>query len=317
MELKFWGVRGSIPTPMPSSEIEKMMVRALTKASPKDIKNSRAARAFVKRLPFPERGAFGGNTACVELQAGNTEIILDAGSGLKNLGKELMKREFGKGKGEAHIFISHTHWDHIQGFPFFTPAFIPGNKITIYSPLDDIAQRFKEQNRFEFFPVTFDKLASAINFVTLTPGEPVTINGEVTVNFIELNHPGRAFGYRIEHQGKKVMYATDVEYTDLGENPIRNYVDFYHGCDVLISDSQYTLAETFNKKFWGHSSAMMGVELALAANIKTLVLFHHEPEYNNATINKILKQAHSYMRYIPSGKRCDILIGREGLIIKL
>jgi phosphoribosyl 1,2-cyclic phosphodiesterase len=317
MLIRFWGVRGSIPTPMQSPEIEELIVNALRKARPQNLKNAWSIRRFVKNLPLHQRGTFGGNTSCVEVQAGSSEIIFDAGSGLKNLGRELMRGECGQGRGQAHIFISHTHWDHIQGFPFFTPAYIPGNRITVYSPLPDIAERFKGQFKFEYFPVTFDKLGATIDFQVMDIGKPRQIADDVTVSCLELNHPGRAFGYKVEHRGKKVIYATDVEYTDLGASSLDDYINFFQGGDVLVSDSQYTLEETFNKKFWGHSSAMMGVELALKADVKTLVLFHHEPEYDGTQINKIVKQALEYQKYIPSGKRCTVLVGHEGLVIKV
>ena len=138
-----------------------------------------------------------------------------------------------------------------------------------------------------------------------------------TVSNIELNHPGKAFGYKVEYKGKQVVYGTDVEYTDMDKQDIARYIEFYKDSDVLISDSQYTLEETFNKKYWGHSSAMMGVEIALKSRIKKLVLFHHEPEYTDESIHEIQAQAESYMEYIPAKQRCQVVVGYEGLEIKL
>ena len=133
MRIRFWGVRGSIPAPLTSDEIKDKLISVLEGAKDVDLENRRAIKEYVCSLPPLVRGTVGGNTPCVSIQLGDEWLIIDAGSGIRNLGIELMKREFGQGQGTAHILISHTHWDHIQGFPFFRPLFVPGNRIFIYS----------------------------------------------------------------------------------------------------------------------------------------------------------------------------------------
>ncbi|RMF35590.1 MAG: MBL fold metallo-hydrolase, partial [Chloroflexi bacterium] len=152
MKLKLWGTRGSIPSPVTSEIITEKIIQALLQAEGINLSDPTEVHAYVETLPFPIRGTAGGDTPCVEVRSGKNLIILDAGSGLRRLGIELMKEEFGQGKGVAHIFISHTHWDHIQGFPFFRPAFVRGNRLYIYGVHNDLEGRFRGQQNPVWFP---------------------------------------------------------------------------------------------------------------------------------------------------------------------
>ena len=145
MRVRLWGTRGSIPSPTTSKAIEGKVRTALSLAAEQsvDLTNPYALNAFVEGLPFAVRGTAGGDTACIEVRSADNLLILDCGSGMRRLGVDLMQQEFGRGKGVAHIFLSHTHWDHIMGWPFFTPGYVPGNKIFIYGVPSDIEQRFR------------------------------------------------------------------------------------------------------------------------------------------------------------------------------
>ena len=165
MIVKFWGVRGSIPSPISSAEIEKKILGAVAGARGIDLSDRRAVKEYVSGLHPLERGTVGGNTPCVSVEVGDEWIILDAGSGIRELGWELMRKEFGRGRGVAHIFMTHTHWDHIQGLPFFMPAFTSGNRITIYSPIQNVEARFRGQQVPEYFPISLDYARADINFV--------------------------------------------------------------------------------------------------------------------------------------------------------
>ena len=145
MLVRFWGVRGSLPTPIRSETIRAKIIEALHRAKGVDLNDEEAIEVFVDDLPFEIKGTCGGNTSCVEVLTEKEHIILDAGSGFRELGLNLMSGEFGEGRGSLHVFISHTHWDHIQGFPYFIPAFVAGNRIRVYSPKKDIADRFTSQ----------------------------------------------------------------------------------------------------------------------------------------------------------------------------
>lgn len=317
MVLRFWGVCGSLPTPLGSSALEEKIVITANKVRKAGLQSLKEVRAFVHKLPLPQRGTFGGNTSCVDVMAGDTRLVFDAGSGLKALGTRLLADGFGAGTGEIHIFMSHTHWDHIQGFPFFVPAYIPGNKIHIYGCHTRLKQRFTTQQKSELFPIPFDSMGADMIFHHLVPGKPYQLNDGPVITPIKLNHPGDSYGYRVDYKGKSMVYATDVEYAGMKAGQENRYLDFYRNTDVLISDSQYTLQETFVKKFWGHSSALVGVEIAHKAHIGTVVLFHHEPDYDDVTIAGIQEQARQYAKLIPSSHRCKIIAGYEGLEINL
>lgn len=317
MRIQFWGVRGSIPAPLTSDEIKDKLIRALEGARDVDLENRRAIKEYVCSLPPLVQGTVGGNTPCVSIQVGDEWLIIDAGSGIRNLGIELMKREFGQGQGTAHILISHTHWDHIQGFPFFRPLFVAGNHITIYSPIPDIERRLQNQQIPDYFPKTIPEFLHAdLSFVRLRKDVPASIAG-IQVSTILQAHPGLCYGYRLDGEGASVVYASDAEFKSLSQAHTRRYVDFMRDADVLIFDAQYTLGDAFQRVDWGHSSAMIGVELAIQANVKRLMLFHYEHVYNDIKIQEILDGALEYVANDPAQPQCEVQLAMEGMAFEL
>lgn len=317
MRVKFWGVRGSVPTLISSSEIEGKIRYALREAKGINLSDPRQVEAYLATLPRLRRGTAGGNTPCVEVEAAGKLIILDAGTGLRTLGLELMKGKFGEGKGVAHIFISHTHWDHIQGFPFFSPAYVPGNQIFIYGPHSDIRGRFEVQQRPTHFPVPLDHMPAKIEFVQLREEEKVELNG-VKITNIKLFHPGDSYGYRIEEGDVVLCYATDSEYKDLSDQVMAKHWDFFRDADVLIFDAQYSLKEYYvEKEDWGHSASPIGVEIALRAGVKRLLLFHHEHTKDDQVLEEILQEAVDYLHWLSPEVNCEVLIAYEGLELVL
>ncbi|MBF2090348.1 MAG: MBL fold metallo-hydrolase [Synechococcales cyanobacterium K44_A2020_017] len=240
--VRFWGVRGSIA------------------------------------CPGPETVRYGGNTSCVEMQVAGHRIVFDGGTGLRVLGQELMSQI----PVEVNLFFTHSHWDHIQGFPFFTPAFVKGNRFNIYGAVapngSTIEQRLNDQMLHPNFPVPLQIMGSQMSFCDLEVGEAVQI-GDVLVENALLNHPGEAVGYRVNWNGYAAAYITDTEhYTDrLDENVMWLARD----ADVMIYDSTYTDDEYYSEKSskvgWGHSTWQEAVKVAKAANVKKLVIFHHDP----------------------------------------
>jgi len=312
MKVRFWGVRGSIPSPLSSAEVEDKLFKALTGAQDIDLSDRRAVKEYIANLPTLVKGTVGGNTPCVSIQVGDEWIIFDAGSGIRALGLELIKGEFGRGRGVAHIFMSHTHWDHIQGFPFFVPAFTSGNRITIYSPLPNIEERFRGQQASEYFPITLDYMRADVNFVQLEENVPVNVAG-FQVNNILQAHPGRSYGYRVDGDGASLVYATDAEYKDLGEAHTQRYVEFMNGADVLVFDAQYTFSESLQRPDWGHSSSMIGVDMAVRANVKRIILFHFEPTYSDLKVREILDSTLNYVSMDPTKPKCKVELAIEGL----
>jgi len=296
MKIKLWGVRGSYPTPLNTETIEEKIVKALTIARPGDISSEESVRSFVQSLPLSIRGTYGGNTACIEVRTSTGElIIIDCGSGLVNLGKEMMKEDFGKGRGAASIFITHTHWDHIHGIPFFTPMYIKGNRFNFYSPITDLKDRIDYQQVDTHFPITFDSMQASKRFFAIKQDEVFYIN-DVKIYSKRMPHPGGAFGIRIEDDGKVFVFTSDCEFGINEIDEIHTYDNFFNNADVLVFDAQYTFHESLTDKItWGHSSASIAIDIAAKYGVKNLILFHHDPNYNDEKLNSVISNARSYI----------------------
>jgi phosphoribosyl 1,2-cyclic phosphodiesterase len=329
MKVKFWGVRGSIATPLTTEEITEKLISAIWKGRNLELNHSSEAildegqleiiRGFLDNLPIEERGTIGGNTPCIQLIPSNDEyLIIDCGSGLRKFGYELMNGAFGNGQGQAHIFISHTHWDHICGLPFFVPLYIKGNIFNFYSAHDHLEERLRAQHLPWYFPVPWEALSAERNFHRVNADESLII-GSNKIIFHELFHPGKSYSIRIEgEKGEVVVYASDAEYKQLEHSKIEEYLQFFHNADILIFDTQYTLTEALAKEDWGHSSAMIGIEMALEAKVKNLVMFHHEPTYNDAKVVSLREKADQYQQIINANKStCNIHIAYEGLMLSV
>ncbi len=315
MKIRIWGARGSVPSPIKPEVVEEKIYRAILQMPNINTSDESAVWAYVKSLPVLLRGTAGGNTACVEIQTGDEIFIIDAGSGLRELGQELLKGPCGRGEGIIHLFLSHPHWDHIQGFPFFAPAFIPGNQIYIYS-IHNLQKALIDQQRPLNFPVSLSYMRAKRSFITLKEGKPITI-GPLKVNTIANAHPGVAYSYRFEDAHSIFVYASDAEYKNLDETSIRPYLDFFENADALLFDAQYTLREAWQKVDWGHSSAMIGVDMARAAGAKRLLLFHHDPTYSDDELVHIQETALAYQQQNTALPTCEVVIAYEGLTIDL
>jgi phosphoribosyl 1,2-cyclic phosphodiesterase len=313
MKVKFWGMRGSIPTPISPADIEEKIRRALRGAAGLDLSSEQAIERYIQRLPEEMRHTIGGNTACVEVRAADQWLILDAGSGLRLLGYELMNTEFARGGGKADFLISHTHWDHIQGLPFFTPAFIAGNHLAFHSPHAHLEAAFTGQQDQIYFPVPLSYLSADIQFDRI-PAKTWSPIGHVRVYPLKMTHPGESYGYRIEHAGQSLVYATDAEYKQLDPESTKTYVDFFRDADLLIFDAQYSFNDALDRRDWGHSSPVMGAEMAYRAGVRRLVLFHHDPTSSDQTIYAGLRQAEAWLA--KRGSSCRVVIANEGLEIE-
>jgi phosphoribosyl 1,2-cyclic phosphodiesterase len=233
---------------------------------------------------------YGGNTACVKVVAEDTLIILDAGSGLWKLGLDLMKTKFARGQGVAHIFFSHLHWDHINGFPFFKPAYIKNNLFVIYSVQNSsysLKQALSDQQQYINFPVKLAEMNSDRKFKEIPGGVDIKC-GSATISNYKLNHPGEAFAYSIEANNKKLVYVTDNEHTETLNEQL---VAFSSKADILIYDTMFTPQEYKSRIGWGHSTYVEGVNLAKAAEVKQLHLFHYNPEHTDKMIAEIEQEA--------------------------
>jgi anti-anti-sigma factor len=318
MLVKFWGVRGSMPAPLPSTQIQSKIIQALQAAVVEqvDLSDPKAIDEFINDLPLSIRGTVGGNTSCISVETPEGLVIFDAGTGIRELGNALMKREFAQGKGEATIFFTHTHWDHIQGFVFFRPAFVPGNRFTIYYVHPHVKRVIIDQMKAEWFPVQFDKLKADLEFKPIREGEPVKVAG-LEIRSKALQHPGNAYAYRLENGASSLVFATDGEYKNLSASHTKEYIDFYNDADVLIFDAMFSVRQSIIREDWGHSSALIGADIARQARVKQLVLFHHDPAAKDDEIWRIHRATLEYMSQDLSTAPPEVLVATEGLEIDL
>jgi len=277
MRIKMWGVRGSIPT------------------------------------PGPDTVEFGGNTSCYEIRAGGAIIILDGGTGIRLLGQAILpEMPF-----EAWMFFSHVHWDHIQGFPFFTPAFVRGNIIHLHGGLNvtrTLEETLAGQMDYPSFPVHLSEMGATMTFRDLHEGEVVHVgpNRDVVVSNARGNHPNGVYAYRIDHDGKSVCYITDSEHYAIVDPKL---LKLAQGVDVLIFDAMYTPEEYAGKAGggpktgWGHATFAAGCELAHAAGAKQLVLHHHDPNQTDAMVREKETRARELFP--------NTIAAREGVVIEI
>lgn len=273
--LTFWGVRGSLPSPG---------LHTVT---------------------------FGGNTSCVSVECGDHVIIFDAGTGLRKLGRYLIEHQ------EPHaikgsIFLTHTHWDHIQGLPFFTPAFAPGNQFMIYGEARwpySLIKLMEGQIQHPFFPVEMKELFQAhVHFQEVEVGETVEVKPQVRVTSLRLNHPNAAIGYVLQVEETRIAYVTDHEHTLEQLSP--QVLHAVAGVDMLIHDAQYSRDEIRQgKRGWGHSAWEDVVQLAIEAQVKQLYLFHHDPEATDERLNE--------RQFLAQQRFPQTFVAREGLKIPL
>lgn len=279
MRVRFWGTRGSLPAPLDAAGVRRKLVRALLASGGRRFETEAEAARFVdETLDFATSHTFGGNTPCVQLDAGGPDYVLcDLGSGARALGQHVLATDGPGTPNVFHVFMSHVHWDHIMGFPLFAPVYIPGNRVRIYGCHDTLEEAFRRQHAAPSFPVDFTHLAAHVEFVRLEPGRAVDVAG-FRVTAAGQRHSGDSYAWRFERDGRVVVYATDSEHRmdDAGETEA--IAAFFREADLVIFDAMYSLADAVSvKEDWGHSSNVVAVELCQLAGVKHLCLFHHEP----------------------------------------
>jgi len=291
MYVSFWGTRGSISTPGRTTE------------------------------------KYGGNTPCVFVQYQDTNIIFDAGTGIRGLGLQLAEQlEDKKDNLSLHLFLSHTHWDHIQGLPFFEVAYIKGTELVIYGSSKKgrfLESILKRQMDVDYFPLGLSEMAAEIKIREISE-ETISL-GSVVVDWQEqIFHPGGSVRYRLTAGGKKVVYATDVELDHMfgpglkdanSDRALMDYLDFIQGVDLLIADGQYTEEEYHEKVDWGHTSIPVILELAEKANVKQLAIFHHDPQHSDKILDSLWHECHAGTGDPES--RMNVFWAREGMTLPI
>jgi phosphoribosyl 1,2-cyclic phosphodiesterase len=321
MNVYFWGSRGSLPSSINTRMIRTKIFKAIKASQSHRLETDEAIEAFIlEHLPFSVGGTYGCSTPCIELRPQAEFVLCDAGTGLRNFGNAFMKsRQTQQNPSPPifHIFISHLHWDHIQGFPFFTPAYLPGHQIHIYGFHQNIQQAFTEQQNAPFFPVPLAAMQAEILFHTMALEQTYDIAG-YTIRGIKQNHPGDSYGYCFEKDGKKIVYSTDAEHKKEAEADEYAFINFFHKADLLIFDAQYTLLDALDmKENWGHSSNLTAVELAVRAEVKHLCLFHSEHSYDDEMLEQFLNDTNTYLKIHADDHLLKIDLAADGLEIEI
>ncbi|RJQ56154.1 MAG: MBL fold metallo-hydrolase [Desulfobacteraceae bacterium] len=315
LRVRFWGTRGSLPRSLTGREVRKKISRILELSQSYPLGDAAYRNAFIDTvLPFALRGSWGGSTSCVQIEHSDEYILLDAGTGLRDFGNQLMKEKKGA-PAVFHIFISHLHWDHIQGFPFFVPAYLPENTINIYGCHPELEEAFMRQQESPFFPVPLKSLGATIRFIRLPIGESFNAAGFVVDTLLQ-NHPGKSYGYSFAGFGRKIVYSTDSEH--LAGVDHSSFIHFFRNADLLIFDAQYSLAEAeLVKRDWGHSSNVIGVELAVLSETRHLALFHTEPNLDDEDLEQIEEETLEYSRIFARDYPLKVTVAYDRLEVEL
>jgi phosphoribosyl 1,2-cyclic phosphodiesterase len=316
--IRFWGTRGSLPVALTAAMVRRKLISALRGASGRPFSSDTEIEAYLDGLAFPVAGTYGGHTSCVEIETGRPEyVICDLGSGVRPFGQSAVARH-GPGSPQTyHIFMSHMHWDHIMGLPFFTPAYIPGNTIRIYGRHPRLEAALRRQQNEPSFPVDFSVFRADIEFVLLKPDEPYDVAG-MTVTTKLQQHTGDSYAFRFESSGRSVVYSTDSEHKLADPQETEGFIEFFRNADLVIFDGMYSLADAISiKADWGHSSNVVGVELCQLAGVRHLCLFHHEPASDDDAIEKVLTDARRLEQITRTGEPMTVTAAYDGLEIEL
>jgi phosphoribosyl 1,2-cyclic phosphodiesterase len=316
--IRFWGTRGSLPVSLTAAEVRARIATALRAASGRGLKSEQEIDDYMGGLPFEVAGTYGGHTSCVEIETGGPDYVLcDLGSGVRPFGQAAIARHGPTRPQTYHVFLSHVHWDHIMGLPFFTPAYIPGTRIVFYGGHAELEAALRRQMDPPSFPVDFSLLRADIRFVRMEPGIRCSVAGTMVTAKLQ-HHAGDSYGYRFERDGKTVVYTTDSEHRLDDAAEVDGFADFFRNADVVVFDAMYSLADAVSVKAdWGHSSNVVAVELCQLAGVRHLCLFHHEPAYDDVAISKVLSDARRLEEITRTGKPLRVSAAYDGLEIAL
>ena len=316
--IRFWGTRGSLPVSLTAEEVRRKIVSALRGASGRAFASNHDIEAYVNGLDLTIAGTYGGHTSCVQLEPGGPDYVLcDLGSGVRPFGQAVQAHHRSTSPQTFHIFMSHLHWDHIMGLPFFQPAYVPGNRIRFYGAHPDLEAALRRQQDPPSFPVDFSVLRADIEFTCLEPGRRYDIAGMSVTAKLQC-HAGNSYGFRFECGGRSVVYTTDSEHKLADPAETEGFVEFFRDADVVIFDAMYSLAEvTSVKADWGHSSNVIGVELCQLAGARHLCLFHHEPANDDDAISRVLADARRLEEITRTGAPLRVTAAYDGMEILL
>ena len=313
MQVRLWGVRGSIASPMTSAMLRDKAKALLLEASPSDLASPAAIDAYLDRSEHAR--TYGGNTSCVEVTIGDSVFVLDAGTGIRALGGAL-KAEGRDKSARINLFFTHFHWDHICGFPFFLPIYQPGREIGVWSGRSDSERLLSLQMNDAHFPVKWNNLPSKISCRQLPEGAATEIDG-AQVRILPLIHPDKAYGYRIDAGGSSVVYLTDTEVSKHPDKVAETYAQFVDGADLVIVDAMYGFLDYHDHINFGHSTIFNFIDFFRDAGIGELVIFHHDPLASDPQVTRLCADARRYKELISPQATWKLSAGFEGQTWKL
>lgn len=315
--VRVWGCRGSLPVALTAAGVREKLLATLRAARGRALASEADVEAVLAGLPFAVAGTYGGHSSCVQIDTGGADhFVCDMGSGLRPFGQAAMAWRDGRAQ-TFHVFMSHLHWDHIMGLPFFVPAFVPGNRVVIYGSHRELESALRRQQEPPSFPVDFRIFGATMEFVHLEPGRVHEIAG-VRVTTMLQRHGGDSYGYRFESGGKTVVYSTDSEHPLSDPSHTERFVALFGDADLVIFDAMYSLADAISVKAdWGHSSNIVGVELCQMAGAKHLCLFHHEPVFDDAAIDAMLAETRRLEEITRGAKALHVSAAFDGMDIAL
>jgi phosphoribosyl 1,2-cyclic phosphodiesterase len=313
LKVRFWGVRGSLPAPISPARIKSKISAIVEQITPDDIINAESRERFLAGLPPWLFGTVGGNSPCVSVEFDEPEncLVFDLGSGLRELGAAHINEK--RKTSNYHVFLSHFHWDHIQGLPFFGPGYNPSVNMDFYSPVSGVEDILSGQMVQPYFPIGLEVMGSKKKFHHLK--SKVDVSG-CSISFRKMNHPGDSYAYCVNENGRRFIYATDVELTSDDFLKTDENTAFFMDADMIVVDCQYTLGEAIDKYNWGHSAFSLAVDFAANWRIKHMVMFHHDPAYDDHKLYGILQSARWYLDRM-NIKNIEITLAYEGLEISV
>lgn len=294
--VKLWGVRGSIPSTMTPLNWRNHTENHIRNFFALGYRNPADLQKYLDSHEMTHLGGYGSATTCVEVTSPKGQVIIDGGSGIQILSERIMTGTYGRSKGPFHIMMTHFHWDHVIGLPFFAPHFIPGTVIHYYGVQSDLEVLIRGIFRKPYFPVPFEALGAKIHFHVLEPRKAFLID-DMTITPYKLDHPDPCWGYKIESHGKTYAHCVDTEGTRVSRDEMAEDLPLYQGIDLMYFDAQYTFGELAEKSNWGHSAAQIGLDLAFREGIKQIIFGHHDPGAGIQDIEDIKRQTLEYFNW--------------------